>query len=139
MPTIKKSRKRKPGFDHKAAKEMLMLILVSFVPRNQIETEFRFHPPRRWRFDYVLNGPIPGSNPPREYKIAIEFNGSVWTQGRHTRGQGYINDREKINQAQIDGWLVLELTTEMIKSGRAYEMIEQAIESRKGGNECQDN
>lgn len=101
-----------------------MLTLVSFVPRNMIETEYRFHPPRRWRFDYCL----------KEYKIAIEFNGSVWTQGRHTRGQGYINDREKINQAQIDGWLVLELTTEMVKSGAAYEMIKQAIESRKGGS-----
>lgn len=105
-----------------------MLTLVSFVPRDQIETELRFHPPRRWRFDYCLKEP---------YKIAIEFNGSVWTQGRHTRGQGYINDREKINQAQIDGYIVLELTTEMIKSGRAYELIQEAIESRKGGStEC---
>lgn len=129
MPTIKKTRKRKPNFDHKAAKELILLTLISFVPRNMIETEYRFAPPRRWRFDYA----IPGTSE-TPYKIAIEFNGSVWTQGRHTRGQGYINDREKINQAQIDGWLVLELTTEMVKSGKAYEMVEQAIESRKGGN-----
>lgn len=126
MPTWKK-RKKKTGIDSKAAKDLLMFSLLSFVPRNMIALEHRFHPPRRWRFDYAIPHP--------DYRIAVEFNGSVWTQGRHTRGQGYINDREKINQAQIDGWLVLELTSEMVKSGKAYEMIQQAIQSRKGGEE----
>lgn len=124
MPTIKKSRKRKPGFDHKAAKEYIMLTLVSFIPREKVKLEHRFHDTRKWRFDWAVP----------EYKLAVEYNGSVWTQGRHTRGQGYINDREKMNEAQLAGWLVLELTTEAVKSGKAYEMIEQAIESRRGGN-----
>lgn len=124
MPTIKKSRKRKQGFDHKAAKELIMLTLVSFVPRNMIETEFRFHPPRRWRWDFCVPSLM----------LAIEYHGGIYSGGRHTRGTGFQADREKMNAGQLAGWLILELTEEMVKSGRAYEMIEQAIESRKGGN-----
>ena len=121
MPTIKKSRKRKPGFDHKAAKEMLMLTLVSFVPRNLIETEHRFHPPRRWRWDYCIPSLM----------LAIEYHGGIYSGGRHTRGIGFEKDREKMNVGQLDGWTILELTKEMVQSGKAYAMIEQAI--RKNG------
>ena len=119
-PTFKK-RKRKTGIDSKSAKELLMFTLLSFFPRNMIELEYRFHPPRRFRFDYCVPS----------LKIAIEYNGSIWTQGRHTRGQGYMNDREKINLAQLDGWLVLEVVEEFVRDGRAHSMIEQAIEKRK--------
>lgn len=117
MPTIKKSRKRKPGFNHQAAKEMLMLTLVSFVPRNLIETEFRFHPPRRWRWDYAVPS----------MKLAIEYHGGIYSGGRHVRGIGFEKDREKMNTGQLDGWTILELTEDMVKSGKAYEMIEKAI------------
>lgn len=117
MATFKKSRKRKPGIGHKAAKEMLMLTLVSFVPRNLIETEFRFHPPRRWRWDYAVPS----------MKLAIEYHGGIYSGGRHVRGIGFEKDREKMNTGQLDGWTILELTEEMVKSGKAYEMIEKAI------------
>ena len=116
MPTIKKTRKRKPGIGHKAAKEMLMLTLVSFVPRNLIETEYRFHPPRRWRWDYAVPS----------MKLAIEYHGGIYSGGRHVRGIGFEKDREKMNTGQLDGWTILELTEEMVKSGKAYEMIEKA-------------
>jgi len=42
-----------------------------------------------------------------------------------------MNDREKINLAQLDGWLVLEVVEEFVRDGRAHSMIEQAIEKRK--------
>ena len=35
------------------------------------EPEYRFHPVRRWRFDFA--------NP--EYKVAIEFEGGIWAAG----------------------------------------------------------
>lgn len=41
-----------------------------------------------------------------------------------------MNDREKMNQAQIDGWLVLEIVSEFVRDGRAYLMIEKAIQER---------
>jgi len=63
--------------------------------------EYRFHPVRRWRFDHA--------NP--EYKVAIEYEGGIWTNGRHTRGTGYKNDCDKYNAAQLLGWRVLRYTT----------------------------
>lgn len=63
--------------------------------------EYRFHKPRRWRFDLAYP----------HLKIAIELEGAVWVSGRHTRGSGFIGDCEKYNQAVLDGWRVLRYTT----------------------------
>ena len=72
----------------------------------KFEKEFRFSTKRRWRFDYRI------IDPERlELKLAVEINGSAFTQGRHTRGVGYGNDLEKINAAQSLGWKVLQYTT----------------------------
>jgi very-short-patch-repair endonuclease len=62
--------------------------------------EFRFHPKRRWRFDFAW---------PAE-KIAVECEGGTWSGGRHTRGKGYEGDCEKYNEAVILGWRVLRFT-----------------------------
>ena len=59
--------------------------------------EYRFHPTRRWRFDFAWP----------ELKIAIELEGGVYSRGRHTRGKGYEQDCEKYNQAVLHGWRVL--------------------------------
>lgn len=65
------------------------------------EREYRFHPVRRWRFDFAIP----------EEKIAIEIEGGVWTRGRHTRGAGYTADLEKYNTATVMGWRVLRYSS----------------------------
>ena len=64
------------------------------------ETEFKFHPTRRWRFDYAFP----------KLKIAIECEGGAYTRGRHTRGTGFIKDMEKYNNATLLGWKLLRYT-----------------------------
>lgn len=66
-----------------------------------MEEEHKFHPVRRWRFDFadVAN------------KIAIELEGGVWIRGRHNRGSGYIKDTYKYNEAVKLGWRVLRYCT----------------------------
>jgi len=69
--------------------------------RDRFTAEHQFHPKRKWRFDRADT----------KRKIAVEFHGGVWSSGRHTRGQGFIDDREKMNEAQAMGWRVIELAT----------------------------
>lgn len=69
--------------------------------------EHRFAPPRKWRLDWAW---------PDE-KIALEQEGGVWIQGRHSRGAGMVKDFEKYNQAAVLGWRVLKATPQQIASG----------------------
>lgn len=64
--------------------------------------EYQFMKQRKWRFDFVLK--------PVKTKIAIEVNGGIWIKGRHNFGKSYEKDLEKINIAQITGWIVLQYT-----------------------------
>lgn len=81
--------------------------------------EYRFHPERRWRFDYAW--------PDR--KIAVEQEGAVWAQGRHTRGSGFVKDIEKYNAAAALGWCVLRGTPQQVASGELLPLIRQAMEA----------
>jgi hypothetical protein len=83
-----------------------------------IEKEFKFHPTRKWRFDYAI----------KAYKIAIEIEGGIWINGRHTRGSGAVGDLEKYNQAVLLGWRLLRFTPQQFKNGDAYFLIKELIE-----------
>ena len=69
--------------------------------------EYRFHPVRKWRFDYAW----------LQHKVAVEIDGGVWTGGRHTRGAGFIKDQEKRNAAVLAGWKVLHFTPASVMTG----------------------
>jgi very-short-patch-repair endonuclease len=79
--------------------------------------EYRFMPPRRFRFDFAF----PDS------KVALELEGGTWIGGRHNRGQGYENDCEKYSEAAIRGWKVIRATGRMVKDGTAIELLKRAL------------
>lgn len=81
------------------------------------EQEFQFHPTRKWRFDFAYP----------EKMIGIEVEGGVWTQGRHTRGSGFVGDCEKYNEAALLGWSIFRFPNTMIESGEALKMIELVL------------
>jgi very-short-patch-repair endonuclease len=81
------------------------------------EREYRFHPDRRWRFDFCWPVKL----------VAVECEGGTWTKGRHTRPQGFAADCEKYNEAALMGWMVLRFTAEHIQSGEAVAAIERAL------------
>ena len=81
------------------------------------ELEYRFHPVRRWRADFAFP----------EQKVLVEFEGGVYTQGRHTRGKGFENDCDKYNSAQLMGYQVYRFTRSHVLSGEALRTIEQAL------------
>ncbi|EXB28367.1 hypothetical protein J537_1035 [Acinetobacter baumannii 1437282] len=85
------------------------------------EQEYKFHPTRKWRADFLISNT----------KILIEVEGGIWSQGRHTRGTGYIGDMEKYNAAAILGFQVLRFSTQQVKSGLAVQQIEQLVRGTK--------
>ncbi len=81
--------------------------------------EFRFHDTRRWRFDFAYP----------EYRLGIEVEGGTWVQGRHSRGAGFEKDCEKYSEAAILGWLIIRMTTDMVKDGRGIAFVKRALEA----------
>ena len=80
--------------------ESLKIYAVLKSKKIKFEKEYKFHPTRRWRFDYAI----------LDKKIAIEYEGIVSNKSRHTNIKGYSKDCEKYNQAQLLGWKVLRYT-----------------------------
>ena len=87
--------------------ELLAGRLLSEFPGEKPVPEFRFHPTRKWRFDFAYP----------EKKIAIEIEGGVWTGGAHTRGKHFESDCEKYNAATLLGWRALRFTGGMVERG----------------------
>ena len=84
--------------------DYLLRVLAPDLPEP--ETEYRFAPPRKWRFDFAW--PIE--------RVAVELDGGVYSGGRHTRGSGFVKDCEKLNAATVRGWRVLRYTTDMLQN-----------------------
>ena len=79
--------------------------------------EHRFHPVRRWRFDYAWI----------EHKVALEVEGGVWTGGRHTRGAGFVGDMEKYNAATVAGWRVVRVVPGKLCASATVGMLEALL------------
>ena len=60
-------------------------------------TEHRFHPVRKWRFDFCWP----------EQKLALEIQGGLFVKGRHSRGASMLKDYEKFNAAASMGWRLI--------------------------------
>ena len=99
----------------KSELELLLAAQLETAGVGHFEREWRFHPTRRWRFDFSF----PHLRPP----LAIEVEGGQWVRGRHSRGKGFENDCCKYNAATILGWRVLRFTGDMVRDGRAIDTI----------------
>jgi very-short-patch-repair endonuclease len=65
------------------------------------EMQYRFHPQRRWRWDFCF---VPE-------KLAVEIDGGSFIAGGHNRGAQQAKDYEKQNEAVKLGWRVLRFNT----------------------------
>ena len=79
--------------------------------------EYRFAPPRRWRFDFAFP----------DAKVALEIEGGIWTAGRHSRGAGMRDDMEKYNAAACAGWRVLRVHHDLVHNGQALQLVREAL------------
>lgn len=113
-------KKKKPVSDFFCA-------LVRSDLKLDIVTEHRFHPTRRWRFDYAIP----------EHKIAVEKDGGIWMKGggAHSRPQNIIRDMEKLTQAAVLGWTVIRRTPGQLNTRETLDLIKLAVEFKKTLNQ----
>lgn len=84
--------------------------------------EFKFHPVRRWRFDWAFV----------EQQLAVEQEGGVFIGGRHSRGVGFEADLIKYSEAMVLGWKVLRVSPAMVRDGRALGYLERLLRDGRG-------
>jgi very-short-patch-repair endonuclease len=98
--------------------DQFVMILRCFKDIPPPAREHRFHPTRRWRFDFAWV----------EQRLAIEIEGGLWRGGRHQTATGYRADCEKYNAATLLGWRVLRLTDRDLANPRqVVDLIRQAL------------
>lgn len=77
------------------------------------DVEYRFHPIRKWRFDYAWV----------DKKVALEVEGGAFSGGRHTTGAGFRADIDKYNSATVLGWTVVRCLPEHLYAKQTTDMI----------------
>ena len=83
----------------------------------KVVKEYKFHPKRKWAFDYCIPS----------HKIAIENEGGVWTGGRHTHSTGFLKDMEKYNEASALGYRLIRTTPQDLLSAKTLDLIERLL------------
>lgn len=81
------------------------------------ETEYRFHPDRKWRFDFAWP----------DARLALESEGGVFVGGGHGRGAKFIKDCEKYNEATLMGWRVLRVAGHLLVSEDTAALVSRAL------------
>ena len=112
---------KRPKVSQKSVGEETLALHIKAAGLPAPEREHRFHPERRWRFDFAWPSLM----------IAVECDGGAYSNGRHNRGPGYEEDCIKLAEATILGWSVLRFTTGQVKQGMAINMISRLMEARK--------
>jgi very-short-patch-repair endonuclease len=119
---LKPARRKKPRqTGGKSKLEALLAALLRHVGIDDFVQQYKFHPTRNWKADFAWP----------EQKIIAEVHGGTWIGGRHVRGEGFKKDREKMNEAQLLGWLVLEFTGDEVKNASAVNVIARAVDYRE--------
>lgn len=117
---ITPKRKRPKKADDTLYKRAMFLAACKAHGLPEPIPEYQFAPPRKWRFDWFWKGFCGPS-------VALEIEGGAWTSGRHTRGQGFLDDIEKYNEATILGYRVIRCTPADVESGAAFALVRRAL------------
>ncbi len=87
-----------------------------------VEREVKFHPTRRWRFDFLVGN------------LAVEVEGGIWMEkSRHTSPKGFIDDCEKYAEALLLGYRVLRIPGDWVNKRKdartsvAIDYIQRAL------------
>lgn len=103
----------------KSSLEKKFLLLWASLNGPTLVDEHIFAPPRKWRFDFSWSNWITNN------QIAIELEGGIWLKkSGHNTGTGISRDIEKYNTAQLLGWKVFRLTSDMITARHVQPIVD---------------
>lgn len=93
---IKKNKKRRSAKQVARQPSVGEMVLATHLRACKIgfEQEYKFHPKRKWRADFLITGT----------KILIEVEGGIWSGGRHTRGKRLYRGYGEIQLRSNDGF-----------------------------------
>lgn len=102
-----------------AGERAFRTLLVQLAPDLPApEYEYRFAPPRKWRFDFAW---------PDHGKVAVEINGGRWQTGggRHNTAGDY----EKLQTAAALGWRVFPVLPEQLTNDphTVFQLLREAL------------
>jgi very-short-patch-repair endonuclease len=104
--------------DYKA--QFLSQLKMAGIPAP--EAEVRFHPVRKWRFDFCW---------PSE-KLAVEYQGGIYYgNASHSSIGNMKRDCEKFSEAVALGWRVMPINADLVRSGRALQLVEMALKHQE--------
>lgn len=103
-----KSRKNIPGKKGSKNTDWLKLHLVAWCGAHKLnlEEELKFHPERKWRFDFAIP----------ELMVAIEYEGLGFKKTGHTTSEGFTANTEKYNAGAGLGWKIYRYTYKNYKN-----------------------
>ena len=119
-----KRKRRKPGDPPPAESSLVAKFRLQLrgAKIGGYVTEHHFHPKRKWAFDLAW----------LDEKLAVEVEGGVWTDGRHTRGSGFVKDCDKYNSATLAGWRILRAHVGTVNNGQGVKMVVEALGVNRG-------
>lgn len=105
------------------------------------EAEYKFHPTRKWRFDFAWSGytsphsmgysnswntnPIDGTS--ELVQVCLEVDGGIWIRGGHNRGAQMLKTWEKENEAVCMGWRILRCQPDDLCTQDTVRLIKRAL------------
>jgi very-short-patch-repair endonuclease len=92
--------------DRETLPELVALCRASKLPEPK--PEHRFHPTRKWLFDYAWP----------EHQLALEVEGGIWRKGggAHSHPMNIVRDCEKYSEAALLGWRILRVPPEKLRT-----------------------
>lgn len=83
------------------------------------ELEWKFHPDRKWRFDFAW--------PFTPQGVALEVEGGIYIRKGHATISGIKRDMEKYNAAACLGWRVLRVTPDNLCMQETIDMVKTCM------------
>lgn len=107
-----------PKTDYKA--QFLRQLKLCGLPKPK--TEFKFHPTRKWRYDFYWKP-----------NLVADYQGGIYTKGKlgHATTKGLENDYEKHTEASLMGYTVLLITAKTVENGKALGFVSRALKGEK--------